>query len=808
MALSLLASGCDFEGYCIDCADAPSQSIDADQRDGMAATDGSTSQADACVAQGSEQCDGLDNDCDGMTDEGTLPQVGDSCSNAVGECKPGTKECIDGELVCGGGGVEPIPEICDGLDNDCDGTDDNGDPGGGVLCGTDTGECVSGVTRCVSGNVECVGEVGPQPEECDGKDNDCNNLFDDGIAEGATCGTTDQGQCSLGSEQCIGGVMQCVGANGPTTEQCDGLDHDCDGDPTNGFDLQADAQNCGTCGRVCSAPNANMRCSNGDCEIAGCQQDYWDNDPGVAGCEYGPCVFRGPVEACNQQDDNCDGQIDEDLSVPDLCNPLGACGTPGKLDPICTSNGWVCDYESQRPDVQVDGNGDILPESLCDNIDNDCDGAVDEGHPLKGTPCDDGGIGICRGTGTLQCDGDPTAPLTCVIDTPGQPALGAELCNDLDDNCNGTIDEGAATGSIHSWVDIGGGVEIFAYEASRPDASQTSTGTVTSHPCSNANAIPWTNVTYPEAVAACSAIGARLCTEAEWQSACELPPRAASKTQDSTGLVFFEAEDFDARVDRDDRWRLRTTHAGYVGTGAMYADDDDGDQYNSNYVSQSPRMDYSITFNRTGTHYVWIRGYAEGSGDNTVHAGLNGAGVNTADRIGNYTTDGWIWVNVTLDGNQATIDIPSTGTHTVNIWMREDGFYADRVVITSDADFNPNTTQPDLTCDWSYHTNCDDYTPATCNGLDRDDNTGTPENDNELTYTGELASCRANHGAAGSVFDLSGNVGEWTQARSGNINPIRGGSITSNAVGISCDYDFVVASDTFFFPSVGFRCCR
>jgi formylglycine-generating enzyme required for sulfatase activity len=71
-----------------------------------------------------------------------------------------------------------------------------------------------------------------------------------------------------------------------------------------------------------------------------------------------------------------------------------------------------------------------------------------------------------------------------------------------------------------------------------------------------------------------------------------------------------------------------------------------------------------------------------------------------------------------------------------------------------------------------------------------------------------MAQCFAEWGTEGEVFDMSGNVKEWTEARSADVNPLRGGSHNNTAAGISCQFDFTVANDDFAFPNVGFRCCR
>jgi hypothetical protein len=331
-----------------------------------------------------------------------------------------------------------------------------------------------------------------------------------------------------------------IDAMGPCTptgpdDTCDGVDNDCNGIVDDAFDKQTDGENCGTCGNRCTATGAIMACEMAECVFVECQPGFVDLDSMVDGCEYMCPVFPAQSEDCNGVDEDCDGMVDEVADLP--APPSGQCrDTPDTpcagTGMICATRGtpavttWYCDYGA---DVEFDNtvpNGIFLDETLCDGLDGDCDGVEDDPFTDLGQECDNGESGICRDAGERTCDPmDPSTTfcdLTVLPDPLGSPT--AEVCNGLDDNCDGIVDNPTGNHRVvddmvhitHSSLDF----YIYRHEASRPDATAMDEGISGDRTCSNADVIPWGAVSHPAAEAACAVTGKRLCTSDEYLAAC------------------------------------------------------------------------------------------------------------------------------------------------------------------------------------------------------------------------------------------------------------------------------------------------
>ena len=175
-----------------------------------------------------------------------------------------------------------------------------------------------------------------------------------------------------------------------------------------------------------------------------------------------------------------------------------------------------------------------------------------------------------------------------------------------------------------------------------------------------------------------------------------LPTAVWSQVAEVGGVVTFEAENYTANQSPrtpvgsvPHSWTLANSTTGYSGTGYMQSLPNSGPP-GGNADSNSPELQFSVNFTSTGTHYVWIRGNADTNTDDSVYSGLDETPGNVASTLSQYGV--WQWSNLPQSGSAApSINVSSTGNHTVDLWMREDGLRIDRVILTTDATFSPTT---------------------------------------------------------------------------------------------------------------------
>ncbi len=161
--------------------------------------------------------------------------------------------------------------------------------------------------------------------------------------------------------------------------------------------------------------------------------------------------------------------------------------------------------------------------------------------------------------------------------------------------------------------------------------------------------------------------------------------------QNGAGMISVEAESYSANISRSGHDWIEQANpaAGYSGSAVLQSTPDSGAKWTTNYASVSPQLDFEVEFNRTGTHYVWVRGVSPNWGSDSIHIGLDGQAVASAASMSVPAFSGYRW-----GGGVQTINVPSTGVHTINIWLREDGIAVDKLVLTSDANFSPNGVGP------------------------------------------------------------------------------------------------------------------
>ncbi len=179
----------------------------------------------------------------------------------------------------------------------------------------------------------------------------------------------------------------------------------------------------------------------------------------------------------------------------------------------------------------------------------------------------------------------------------------------------------------------------------------------------------------------------------------EFLPQAFRQDLSNQGIVSIEAEHFQAKIPYGSHNWIPSALGGSSGNEAMKAAPDISVSITENYAPQnSSRLDFDVNFVRTGTHYVWVRGYGPNLGGDSIHIGLDYTAVPSAGTMKSFSPNkSWVWCG-DAEGTgilaPATINIPSTGLHTVNAWMREDGFIIDKIVLTTDPNYVPTNLGP------------------------------------------------------------------------------------------------------------------
>jgi hypothetical protein len=387
-----------------------------DQPTGYVANDDDCNDACAsCHPGGVEVCDGLNNDCDGQTDEGNIGQIwyrdadGDGYGNpnvTLQRCNQPSgyvandDDCNDACASCYPGGVE----VCDGLNNDCDGQTDEGNIGQiwyrdadgdgygnpnvtAQACNQPSGY----VTNYDDCNDACASCYPGALELCDGLNNDCDGQTD----EGDVCGEPDSD--ADGDPDASDCNDADASVHHGAAEICDAQDNDCDG--------QTDE------GDVCAEPDSDG-----------------DGDPDASDCnDSDPSVHNGAAEICDAQDNDCDGVTDEGCGN---CN----CNAPPPYIPVFTWAGAAVGayWEQQLPVAggcppytwsQTSGE---LPPGISLFSDGtlsgwpsapgtylfrvrvaDCAGASAEGNAsVHVTPCSSNANGSCNGNGNGNGNGN------------------------------------------------------------------------------------------------------------------------------------------------------------------------------------------------------------------------------------------------------------------------------------------------------------------------------------------------------------------------------------------------------------------
>jgi len=223
------------------------------------------------------------------------------------------------------------------------------------------------------------------------------------------------------------------------------------------------------------------------------------------------------------------------------------------------------------------------------------------------------------------------------------------------------------------------------------------------------------------------------------------------------GLVTIEAEQFKSKTGSGIHQWQAANYAGASGGKSLVVLPNKGKLTAS--TAGSPKLSYPVKFSAAGTYHVWIRGWGDENGkglggNDSVHAGLNSLISPTADKIDGFPK-GWHWSNRTRDGVSAKISVPSAGVHTFNLWMREDGFAVDQIILSRKASYKPSgatTAAATNTTNIAGQNSSDTNNGNTSTAVD---NTSQASTANINANTGSTGN---SNGTVSSLVNTTGNV--------------------------------------------------
>ncbi|MEY3015193.1 MAG: hypothetical protein RIT45_3928, partial [Pseudomonadota bacterium] len=419
---------------------------------------GDCNDADGTINPAADEiCDGVDSNCDGVKDEGCDDDGDGYC--AVGKivktgaiCTKGTGDCNDKDASIYKGKAQ---EVCDGVDDDCNGKTDNGcddDKDGycdasAIVANPPPAVCTKGVGDCDDFNYD----VNPAAAEVcnNGIDDNCNNSQNDENAGGCSdfYFDLDGDKYGLSLKKCL---CQATGAftaskagdcndtdvlfNPDATETCDSKDNNCDGNVD-----EAGATGCSTYYNDADKDGYGIDVSQCLCGPTGTFTATKKDDCNDSVKTVNP----GATEICNDIDDNCTGQVDEGCNADgdDYCS---ASKTVVGFPAVCPKGGGDCNDN----DAKVSTAG----IEICNGADDNCNGTADEG-------CDDDGDKFCDanmvtvGNPSSCPEGGGDCDDTKSAINPGVQ----EVCgNTVDENCSGSYNDVGASGCTNFWPDADG----------------------------------------------------------------------------------------------------------------------------------------------------------------------------------------------------------------------------------------------------------------------------------------------------------------------------------------------------------------